>query len=502
MAGIRWLTGILGVLLLVEIGYTGFENPPLKVCLVSGSAEYESEKSLPLFQTYLETNYNVVCTLIQADGFEELPGTENLETCDAALFFTRRLRITGEALERIKQYCSSGKPIVAVRTASHGFQNWLEMDKLILGGNYHGHFGDGPTQNLSMTQEAKKHPVMHGVLEFGSRYSLYKTLPLADDCTVLMNASIPGEEPQPAAWVREHNGGRVFYTSVGGLQDFENSSFKRLLANALFWTAGREVEKHPQKIVDRRQKPSGTIVVPLRKSIELYAGSGRWVDVIVEQEFPIAETAILLCDMWDQHWCQGATERCGQLAVELNRMISIARDRGVQIIHSPSDTMGFYTDYPQRLRAQQAPAVQLPDPLDVPDCALPIDDSDGGCDTDDKPWYKAWTRQHPAIEIGEFDIISDNGDEIYHFLEQEGIRTILYTGVHTNMCVLGRSFAIRRMTRLGKQCVLVRDMTDAMYDPKDYPYVSHDEGTQLVVKYIEQNWCPTITSQELIKGLP
>ena len=69
------------------------------------------------------------CTLIKAVGFEELPGTEALKDCDVALFYTRRLRIDGEALQNVKDYCLSGKPIVAIRTASHGFQNWLEFDR-------------------------------------------------------------------------------------------------------------------------------------------------------------------------------------------------------------------------------------------------------------------------------------------------------------------------------------------------------------------------------------
>jgi hypothetical protein len=54
-------------------------------------------------------------------------------------------------------------------------------------------------------------------------------------------------------------------------------------------------------------------------------------------------------------------------------------------------------------------------------------------------------------------------------------------GVHTNMCVLGRPFGIRAMVKLGRKVVLVRDLTDAMYDPRQPPYVSHARGTELVI---------------------
>jgi hypothetical protein len=68
------------------------------------------------------------------------------------------------------------------------------------------------------------------------------------------------------------------------------------------------------------------------------------------------------------------------------------------------------------------------------------------------------------------------------------------------MCVLGRSFAIRAMVRRGVETALIRDLTDTMYNPAMPPYVSHDEGTRLVIEYIEKFWCPTVGSEELAPG--
>jgi type 1 glutamine amidotransferase len=73
-------------------------------------------------------------------------------------------------------------------------------------------------------------------------------------------------------------------------------------------------------------------------------------------------------------------------------------------------------------------------------------------------------------------------------------------GVHTNMCVLGRPFAIRQLTRQGLNVVLLRDMTDTMYNPARAPFVSHFTGTDLVVEHIEKHWCPTATSADLLGG--
>jgi len=100
------------------------------------------------------------------------------------------------------------------------------------------------------------------------------------------------------------------------------------------------------------------------------------------------------------------------------------------------------------------------------------------------------------------DAISDNGTEVYNLLQQLGIKNLIIMGVHTNMCIIGRSFAIKAMTRWGVRCVLVRDLTDAMYNPRRRPFVSHERGTELVVEHIEKHWCPSILSDDLLKVYP
>jgi hypothetical protein len=162
--------------------------------------------------------------------------------------------------------------------------------------------------------------------------------------------------------------------------------------------------------------------------------------------------------------------------------------------------MDFYRDAPQRKRILAIGKVDPPAPLVLPDPPLPIDDKGGGCDTPDQ-FYKAWTREHPGLRIADNDVVSDNGAEIYSFLRERGIRNLLVMGVHTNMCVLNRSFAIKKMTSYGVRCILVRDLTDAMYSPQDRPWVSHDAGTQLVIEFIEKYWAPTSTSGEILKAL-
>lgn len=275
------------------------------------------------------------------------------------------------------------------------------------------------------------------------------------------------------------------------------------LALLLFSYGDDEAAKPLAVDLSARLKVPGVLVLQTRARQADAAG----IEQVVEGQtrWQASETAIVVCDMWDRHWCAGASRRVGIMAPRMNEVLDAARQRGVFIVHAPSDTITFYEGTLPRRRLQEAPAAQPPvaipgwcrlDP--AAEGPLPIDDADGGCDCwPTCPNYKAWSRQHPALDVAQEDGVSDNGAEIYNYLQQQGIRNVVLMGVHTNMCVLGRSFGIRQMTKLGFNVVLARDLTDTMYNPRSRPYVSHARGTELVVEHVERHWCPTISSVDL-----
>ncbi|MCW5558040.1 MAG: ThuA domain-containing protein, partial [Verrucomicrobiae bacterium] len=246
-----------------------------------------------------------------------------------------------------------------------------------------------------------------------------------------------------------------------------------------------------------------------RSRVRSTADTNQFQAVETTLNWDPTRTAVVICDMWDKHHCPDATERVGEMAPRMNEMIKAARAKGALIIHCPSDTMSFYTNHPGRRFAQSAPKVETTVPLQgwcslisEREGRLPIDDSDGGCDgCPDCPSYKAWTRQHPALEILPGDAITDSA-EAYYLMRQRGITNVIVMGVHINMCVLGRPFAIRQMVQQGQNVVLVRDMTDSMYNHRKAPYVSHFRGTGLMVEHIEKFWCPSITSADFLGGEP
>jgi type 1 glutamine amidotransferase len=173
---------------------------------------------------------------------DPIPGIDAIDRADLVIVFTRRLRPPGDQLAAFQKYCRTGRPIIAIRTASHAFQDWLAFDKEVLGGNYQSHYKPGPVASISLAQKAKDHPILAGVSPFTSTGSLYINSPLPEGSNLLLSGSIP-DHTEPVAWTHAHNGGRVFYTSLGVPDDFKNDTFRKLLDNALTWTTGHDPEK-------------------------------------------------------------------------------------------------------------------------------------------------------------------------------------------------------------------------------------------------------------------
>lgn len=257
------------------------------------------------------------------------------------------------------------------------------------------------------------------------------------------------------------------------------------------------------------------------RSMELESGTkkedGKYKAVLKTLHWAPDKTALVICDMWDRHWCKGAEARVAEMAPAMNNLVATARNLGVQIIHAPSTCVDFYKDTSQRKRATEASYVKAPVklstrerwgtawcwPQDEREPSMPIDDSDMGCDCREKcEIVPPWTRQIRTIDIRDPDAITDNGQETYNLLTEGRIDNVILMGVHLNMCVLGRPFAIRQMVNVGKRVLLIRDMTDTMYNSRKKPFVNHFRGTDLVVEHVEKYWCPTIESTDFTRGAP
>lgn len=226
-----------------------------KLVLLIAEHEYETARALPEFAAKHLQDFRVVAVTGSTEpGKYALDPIAEVADADVLLVSVRRRTPPKAQLEAIRRHVAAGKPVVGIRTASHAFAlarnqkledgnaAWPEFDAEVLGGNYNNHHGKGPATTVSAADSAAaSHAILRGVkLPFTSDSSLYKNTPLRAGAKALLNGAIPGQPTEPIAWTfTRADGGKSFYTSLGGPNDFSNASFTQLLRNGILWAAGR-----------------------------------------------------------------------------------------------------------------------------------------------------------------------------------------------------------------------------------------------------------------------
>jgi type 1 glutamine amidotransferase len=201
----------------------------------------------------------------------DIPGLEHLASADLLVVFTRFITLPDEQLAHLNDYLDSGKPMIGIRTANHGFRgNWtyrvagkrVDFGVDVLGGTFLGHHGGWHREaTRGIVVEANhEHPILQGVEDVFGPSDVYRTYPeggrLPPGCTPLLlgqplQSLAPDAEPNaekealPVAWTKTWTGNgdrsaRVFHVTMGSARDFQSAGLRRLFLNAALWCVGRE----------------------------------------------------------------------------------------------------------------------------------------------------------------------------------------------------------------------------------------------------------------------
>ena len=269
-----------------------------KVVLVSGDEEYRSEEALPQLAKILARHHGFDCTVVfaidPATGMinpntnDNIPGLEKLESADLMVIATRFRNLPDEQMKHVDAFLKAGKPVVAMRTATHAFNipegrtyrrySWdfpgegfaQGFGRQVLGEtwiSHHGGHGSESTRGL-LPPDAKGHPILKGIKDgeiWGPTDVYGVRLPLPGDSKPLvLGAVLAGMKPDsppvtgeknepmmPVAWVKSYSveggpKGRSFTTTMGAATDMTAEGTRRMLVNACYWAAGLEA-KIPEK---------------------------------------------------------------------------------------------------------------------------------------------------------------------------------------------------------------------------------------------------------------
>ena len=214
--------------------------------------------------------------------------------------------------------------------------------------------------------------------------------------------------------------------------------------------------------------------------------------VVVEREtFESAKMGAVLIDFWDWHWCKTASERAAAMTTRINRAFECLRPMGVQVFHCPTDVARRYVGTIPREAALAAPRYPLPKLLDI-DWPRPRG-GDCMCGPGEPCQPNvSWSGMNPGLVICDEDRVAKGTEELYSLCKAAGITTLVYFGLHTNMCLMGKPTGFIPMSRAGMRCILARDANDACteYDPaRGY---TPDDGTAEVDAHIERHMIPSI----------
>ena len=72
------------------------------------------------------------------------------------------------------------------------------------------------------------------------------------------------------------------------------------------------------------------------------AGHQQWRESHETRVLDPSRTALLLCDVWNDHTSRGAVERLEAIIPAMAAVVEALRADGVTIVHCPSDCMDFY----------------------------------------------------------------------------------------------------------------------------------------------------------------
>lgn len=215
------------------------------VFLVSDD-HYNADKTLPIFAEDIGGRCGYRVGVIHGLGGSDFRPVGLLDSADLLVVFTRRLAIPAVLLEKIQAHLNAGRPLLGMRTASHGFAPngapepgfvaWPEFDRDVLGGNYHQHgSNDAGTHVVAAGfPEADEWLPSEVRGEWRSAGSLYYTSPVVSDAVVLQTGR-SGETIEPLTWVRRYgpNRARIVYTGLGHPDDFNVPAFRALLTGLI-----------------------------------------------------------------------------------------------------------------------------------------------------------------------------------------------------------------------------------------------------------------------------
>ncbi len=203
----------------------------------------------------------------------------------------------------------------------------------------------------------------------------------------------------------------------------------------------------------------------------------------------VAQTALVLVDIWNTHFIESWRERAEHVTVAaIVPVLAAARQVGLTIVHAPSVRVA--EQYPQVQCYRSASGVASAPSSEWPPPAFrsrtgpyavyrnPREQAPG------RPLHWADRLElSPHIAVQDGEAVVATGAQLHALLQGRRILHLLYVGFATNWCVLGKDYGLRTMQARGYNTILLRDATTGVEFPDTLDTL---QATELAVREVEQ----------------
>jgi len=214
---------------------------PIKAVVITGGHGFEHDPFFSLFKGNIDIEYVEAEQKDHSEIFEDISGWDY----DVIVLYNMTQEISPQRQESFIKLLNQGVGLVALHHTMGAFQAWPEYHKII-----------GTKYYLKETQENRgstykhdidmnvhiadvSHPITRGMSDFQIHDEGYKYCGFEKNNRVLLTTEHPDSD-KTIAWTRKYGKANVCTIHLGhDSAAYANPNFRRLIARAIRWSAGR-----------------------------------------------------------------------------------------------------------------------------------------------------------------------------------------------------------------------------------------------------------------------
>jgi len=217
----------------------------VRVLVITGGHGFDEKAFYKMFADFESFEIDHVKIKKECTYFDDI----SQWSYDVVVFYNFRNKLSGKGRKNLLKLCNKGIGMIVLHHAIAGFPEWPMWPKIV-GAQYFledteidGKVRKRCTYKHDVTFHVKaassKSMVTAGLKDFEILDETYKGYRLESDDQILLTTDEPDSQEE-IGWIRSFKKSKVCFIQLGhGPSAYENKSYRKLLSQAITWTAGK-----------------------------------------------------------------------------------------------------------------------------------------------------------------------------------------------------------------------------------------------------------------------